>query len=168
MVCRFRYLDRNRITRILKYLMSVVGARLNHIHKNTGISLSSLGRLLNHLVKIGILDFDGKYYKISSFLKPLIGNLMSKYDVDTIFDSKYVNLLALLVEPQRLGDIVISLSMSERTIRRKLGELMQKGIVARSDETYMLVRDKVLEVVMRVGTRHQVLRILLNPYVIVV
>ncbi len=141
---------KERIRRIIEYLLENPMVWLNGISRNTGIPKSTLKRILDYLVRIGIVDFDGKYFYISSFLGSIMRNIMDKYDIDFLLDKKSVRILTLLIEPQTLVDIVVGSGLSEKTVRRVLGRLMEMGIVRKFDGLYELTSESTIRVFFRV------------------
>ncbi len=140
---------KGRIERILRYLLDNPVAWLANISRNTSIPKSTLKRILDYLVRIGIVDFDGKYFRISSFLGSIMRNIMDKYDIEFLLDKKSVKILTLLIEPQTLTDIVMGSGLSEKTVRRILGRLLEMGIVRRLNGFYELTSESTINVFFR-------------------
>ena len=124
-------------------------AWLNGMSRDTGIPKSTLKRILDYLVRIGIVDFDGKYFYISSFLRPIVRSIMDKYDIEFLLDKKSVKILTLLIELQTLTDIVVGSGLSERTVRHVLGRLIEMNVVKKLDSLYELTSEPTINVFFR-------------------
>lgn len=136
----------DRIRKVIQVLreFSVVGLRLGDLSEKTSIPTTTLYRTLRWLVNIGVVDIVGGRYKLSPLTASLLSALSDKFDLDFLLSSKYLPILIELREPKTLHELLQVLEISEKTLRKRLSELMIKGVIQKHNETYRLVSDNAL------------------------
>lgn len=139
-----------KIGRILKILSELpLGYRLATISRKTGIPLSTVRRILNWLTNIGVVEFLNGRYRLSKFMSSIVDYLARNFDIDYILDRKFLPILLELESSKSFQELLSSLEISEKTLKKRLSLLMEKGIIRKVDNKYVLVDDKVLNIIVR-------------------
>lgn len=136
----------NNIQKVLKVLQEfTIGLRLKHLSEKTNIPVATLYRTLKWLIQIGIVDLVGNRYKLSPLTTSLLNALSNRFDLNYLLSPKYLYILVELHEPKTIYDLLQVLGISEKTLKKRLSELMAKNIIQRhSAEKYCLVNDSAL------------------------
>ncbi|MCR8487560.1 MAG: hypothetical protein NDP22_04030, partial [Crenarchaeota archaeon] len=136
----------NNIQKVLKVLQEfTIGLRLKHLSEKTNIPVATLYRTLKWLIQIGIVDLVGNRYKLSPLIASLLNALSNRFDLNYLLSPKYLHILVELREPKTVYDLLQVLDISEKTLKKRLSELMAKNIIQRhSAEKYCLVNDSAL------------------------
>ena len=131
---------------ILRLLMSHAGSmRIKDVADALNISYRIAYNAIKNLERLSILRITRSGVMIDDTLKPMIAYLQEKYGLSKILDHKNIKILGVLLRRRTIVEIREEVSTSEKTIRERILDLLNSGIIRKVNDGYEIVDDPILK-----------------------
>lgn len=129
------------------------------------ISYRRAYRAVKLLQSLSLLRITKKGIEIDKTLTSMISYLTDKYDISKIVNKKYIMLLGVLLDAKSLVDLFNEINISEKTLREKILDLLNSGVIVEKNGKYEIREDPILRTFIHM-IYHHIARV--EPYANVV
>ena len=130
--------------KVLKLLAKEGELSAKEIAIKLSISLSETYRLLRDLIRMKILERRKRKYAIKEPLSDILRYIIGKYKLEAIIKKRNLRILVCLINPATIVQIKECSSLSEKTLKEALNELLMRGIIKKIDDKFEIIDDPIL------------------------